>query len=77
MPGYVLARDLGERTAADSLNEQPSSVTPKVYEVLQYVSRGKGDGATVVQIGKDLGIDQRSAFHFVRVAISIGAVYVL
>lgn len=53
---------------------QPSSVTPKVYELLQLVSRGKGEGATVVQIGKTLGIDQRSAFHYVRVAISIGAV---
>lgn len=55
---------------------QPTSLTKNVYDLIQYVSRGRGEGATVVSIGRDLGIDQKSAFHFVRVAVNLGIVWV-
>ncbi|SCV73019.1 BQ2448_6944 [Microbotryum intermedium] len=53
---------------------RPTSLTAPVYSLLQYVSRGRGDGATVVTIGKHIGFDQKSAFHFVRVAVQLGVV---
>lgn len=48
-----------------------------VYRLLQFVSRTRGDGATVVEIGTHLGIEQGAAFHYVQVAVNCGAVLVI
>ncbi|KAM0747782.1 hypothetical protein T439DRAFT_82046 [Meredithblackwellia eburnea MCA 4105] len=53
---------------------KPPSITQKVYEVLQLVSRTRGEGATVVDVGKELAIDQKSAFHYVQSAVSAGLI---
>ncbi|KAK4704007.1 hypothetical protein P7C70_g2212, partial [Phenoliferia sp. Uapishka_3] len=52
---------------------RPTSISPTVYALLQLVSRSRGEGITVVEVGKTLGIDQRSAFHYVRAGVVIGA----
>ncbi|KAI5477638.1 B-block binding subunit of TFIIIC family protein [Pseudohyphozyma bogoriensis] len=53
---------------------RPTNVTVAVYALLQLVSRGRNDGATVVEIARELEFDPRSCFHFVKVASDIGAV---
>ncbi|KAK4053649.1 hypothetical protein OIO90_003888 [Microbotryomycetes sp. JL221] len=53
---------------------RPGPLTAPVYRMLQIVSRERGEGATVITIGRSMGIDQKSAFHLVRVAVNLGIV---
>lgn len=57
-------------------NRKPTLLTPVVYELLQLVTRARGEGCTVIEIGKTLGIDQKSAFHYVASIVTLGIVYV-
>ena len=61
---------------ADTGGAQPTSISPLVYSLLQLVSRARGNGITVVEVGKTLGIDQRSAFHYVRAGVVAGCLHV-
>ncbi|ORY86011.1 hypothetical protein BCR35DRAFT_302649 [Leucosporidium creatinivorum] len=75
--GEALRIAVGAETAWVAItgsSMRPTSLTPPVYTVLEHVSRARGEGATVITIGRDLGVDQKSAFHFVRVAVNLGIV---
>lgn len=52
---------------------QLKTITPVVYSIIQLVAREKGIGATTVQVGTAIGIDQKAAFHYVRAAVNAGA----
>lgn len=43
-----------------------------VYHIIQLIARQKADGITTTQIGQVLGIDQKSAFHYIRVGVEAG-----
>ncbi|GAA6046816.1 hypothetical protein JCM3770_005657 [Rhodotorula araucariae] len=51
-----------------------SSITPLVYTVMQHVSRGREMGTTAVRISKDLGIDPKSVFHYIKAPQQLGIV---
>mgnify|MGYP002717654935 CR=1 FL=1 len=51
---------------------QPSSLTPAIYSVLQMISRGREEGTTAVRISKELGIDPKSVFHYLKVPQQLG-----
>lgn len=62
------------RLHAEPASLQPGALTRPVYSMLQYVSRSRGEGATVVAMGRDLDVDQKSVFHLVKVALNLGIV---
>ena len=45
-----------------------------MFAILCSVSRSRACGKSVVALGKELGIDQRSMFHYIKAAVNIGAV---
>ncbi|KAL6299663.1 hypothetical protein BKA93DRAFT_741989 [Sparassis latifolia] len=45
---------------------RPSKLTPMVYTVLQFITRGREDGISVVDLGKKSGYDQKSCFYLVK-----------
>ncbi|GAA6062944.1 hypothetical protein JCM10212_005957 [Sporobolomyces blumeae] len=67
----------GEETiwkAITGSHARPTSITPKVLEVLQLVSSGRTDGATAVRISRELNVDPKSVFHYVKVPVDLGIV---
>ncbi|GAA5989786.1 hypothetical protein JCM10908_002322 [Rhodotorula pacifica] len=53
---------------------RPSSLTPTIYSVLQMISRCREEGATAVRISKELGIDPKSVFHYLKVPQQLGII---
>lgn len=51
---------------------QPTSLTPTIYAVLQMISRGRDEGTTAVRISKEMGIDPKSVFHYIKVPQQLG-----
>ena len=47
-----------------------------VYTALQFISRGREDGMSVVDLGKKTGYDQRTCFYLVLQLVSLDLVYV-
>ena len=47
-----------------------------VYAALQLVSRSRENGISVLDLGRSLGIDQKSCFHFVRQLVVLDLVSV-
>lgn len=45
---------------------QYGRLTPLAYQILQAIARGREDGKTVVDLGKEFTHDQKSLFHFVK-----------
>ncbi|CAG8818507.1 30231_t:CDS:2, partial [Racocetra persica] len=46
-------------------------ITPIVYTILQYVARHRAIGATQADMAKDLQIDPRSFYHYVKTLINL------
>lgn len=59
-----------------SASLQPTSITPIIYSVLQMISRGRDEGATAVRISKELGIEPKSVFHYLKVPQQLGIMFV-
>jgi len=57
-------------------HSKPSSITRMVWTILQMVSRGRGEGVTAVRLSRELGIDPKSIFHYIKVPQQLGIVYV-
>ncbi|GAA6018706.1 hypothetical protein JCM11491_001273 [Sporobolomyces phaffii] len=53
---------------------RPKSITPMVYQVLQMASRGRGEGVTAVRLSRELGVDPKSVFHYIKVPHQLGIV---
>ncbi|GAA5870532.1 hypothetical protein JCM3774_003701 [Rhodotorula dairenensis] len=53
---------------------RPSSLTPTIYSVLQMISRSREEGTTAVRISKELGIDPKSVFHYLKVPQQLGII---
>ncbi|GAA5904464.1 hypothetical protein JCM8208_004200 [Rhodotorula glutinis] len=70
----IVASEETARVAITGSHARISSITPIVYTVLQHVSRGRTSGVTAVRISKDLGIDPKSVFHYIKVPQSLGIV---
>lgn len=51
---------------------KPSKLTPIVWMVIQRVARAREDGITMMEACKELGLDPRSAFHFIRSGVELG-----
>lgn len=47
-----------------------------VYTALQFISRGREDGMSVVDLGKKTGYDQKTCFYLVLQLVSLDLVYV-
>lgn len=45
---------------------QYGKLTQLAYQVLQAIARGRENGKTVVDLGKEFDHDQKSLFHFVK-----------
>ncbi|BGP51552.1 hypothetical protein JCM10450v2_007498 [Rhodotorula kratochvilovae] len=70
----VLAAEETAWVAITGSHTRLSSVTPMIYTVLQHVSRGRESGTTAVRISKELGIDPKSVFHYIKVPQQLGIV---
>ncbi|GAA5923267.1 hypothetical protein JCM3775_007487 [Rhodotorula graminis] len=70
----IVASEETARVAITGSHARISSITPIVYTVLQHVSRGRTSGVTAVRISKELGIDPKSVFHYIKVPQSLGIV---
>lgn len=46
--------------------ERRSRLTHLTYQILQAIARGRENGKTVVDLGKEFDHDQKSLFHFVK-----------
>ena len=51
---------------------QRSKLTHHSYQILQAIARGREDGKTVIQLGKEFDHDQKSLFHFVKNLLDMG-----
>lgn len=70
----VLASPQTAWKAITGSHSRPSSITPMVYQVLQMVSRGRGEGATAVRLSRELDVDPKSVFHYIKVPQQLGIV---
>ncbi|GAA5994066.1 hypothetical protein JCM5350_003696 [Sporobolomyces pararoseus] len=70
----VLASPQTAWKAITGSHARPSSITPMVYQVLQMVSRGRGEGATAVRLSRELDVDPKSVFHYIKVPQQLGIV---
>ncbi|GAA5911965.1 uncharacterized protein JCM6883_000748 [Sporobolomyces salmoneus] len=70
----VLASPQTAWKAITGSHSRPTSITPMVYQVLQMVSRGRGEGATAVRLSRELGVDPKSVFHYIKVPQQLGIV---
>ncbi|GAA5970358.1 hypothetical protein JCM3765_000362 [Sporobolomyces pararoseus] len=70
----VLASPQTAWKAITGSHARPTSITPMVYQVLQMVSRGRGEGATAVRLSRELGVDPKSVFHYIKVPQQLGIV---
>ncbi|GEM11478.1 B-block binding subunitof TFIIIC family protein [Rhodotorula toruloides] len=67
----------GEETAWVAItgsHARPTSLTPTIYAVLQMISRGRDDGTTAVRISKEMGIDPKSVFHYIKIPQQLGII---
>jgi oxalate---CoA ligase len=53
---------------------QPTKLTPMAYTCLQFISRGREKGITVVKLGIKTGYDQKACFYFVKVLSELNLV---
>jgi hypothetical protein len=70
----VLASPETAWKAITGSHSRPTAITPMVYQVLQMVSRGRGEGATAVRLSRELGVDPKSVFHYIKVPQQLGIV---
>lgn len=63
----VLASPETAWKAITGSHSKPNSITPMVYQVLQMVSRGRRGGVTTVRLSRELGVDPKSMFHYVKI----------
>ncbi|BGP35225.1 hypothetical protein JCM10296v2_007057 [Rhodotorula toruloides] len=67
----------GEETAWVAItgsHARPTSLTPTIYAVLQMISRGRDEGTTAVRISKEMGIDPKSVFHYIKIPQQLGII---
>lgn len=55
---------------------QFGKLTPLAYQVLQAIARGRENGKTVVDLGKEFAHDQKSLFHFVKSLCDLNLMWV-
>lgn len=48
-----------------------------VYTALQFITRGRETGITVVELGRNTKYDQKSCFYLVKQLIELNLMYVL
>ncbi|GJJ08438.1 hypothetical protein Clacol_002654 [Clathrus columnatus] len=48
-----------------------SKLTPMVYTALQLISRSRGEGLSVIDLGKKTGYDQKTCFYLVKQLLSM------
>jgi len=72
----VIASSQTAWRAITGSHSKPTSITPMVWQMLQMVSRGRGEGVTAVRLSRELGVDPKSVFHYIKVPQELGIVYV-
>ncbi|GAA5943039.1 uncharacterized protein JCM15063_006281 [Sporobolomyces koalae] len=55
-------------------HSKPTSITPMVWRVLQHVSRQRTEGSTVVRLSRELEVDPKSMFHYIKIMVALGIV---
>jgi hypothetical protein len=53
---------------------QPPKLSPMVYTALQFVTRGRENGISVVDLGKKSGYDQKTCFYLIKQLLDLDLV---
>lgn len=53
---------------------KPQKMTPMVYTALQFITRGRETGITVVELGRNTKYDQKSCFYLVKQLIELNLI---
>ncbi|KAF4572584.1 hypothetical protein EYR36_007092 [Pleurotus pulmonarius] len=53
---------------------KPQKMTPMVYTALQFITRGRETGITVVELGRSTKYDQKSCFYLVKQLIELNLI---
>ncbi|KAA1468493.1 hypothetical protein DENSPDRAFT_833797 [Dentipellis sp. KUC8613] len=61
-------------TAITGLHTRPSKLSPMVYTALQYITRGREQGMSVVDLGKNTGYDQKTCFYLIKQLLELDLV---
>jgi oxalate---CoA ligase len=49
-----------------AMRVQPPKLTPMIYTALQFITRGREHGITIVDLGKKSGYDQKTCFYLIK-----------
>ncbi|PCH33343.1 hypothetical protein WOLCODRAFT_159996 [Wolfiporia cocos MD-104 SS10] len=61
-------------TAITGSHIRPSKLTPIVYTALQFITRGRDNGISVLDLGKKSGYDQKTCFYLIKQLLELGLI---
>ncbi|CCM00318.1 uncharacterized protein FIBRA_02348 [Fibroporia radiculosa] len=62
------------RSAITGSHIRPSKLTPMVYTALQFITRGREQGISVLDLGRKSGYDQKTCFYLIKQLVELDLV---